>query len=253
MESKEAVSGAGGNRFAMFLLGATLALGFALSAYMLSGALVRMRQERMIRVKGLAETKITSNFATWYCSFWHRSDQVKTGYEGLEQSRKAVIAFLKAAKVPDGEMAVNPAEITVQYTTDENGNKTNTVEGYVLSQSISVWSTDVGKVDSAAKSISDLIKTGIELRSDTPSFVYTNIESVKLDLLAKATKNAYERAQVLAANSNGKVGRLDSASQGVFQITPVNSTDVSDTGCYDTTSIDKSVKCVVTLNFQVGK
>ena len=47
--------------------------------------------------------------------------------------------------------------------------------------------------------------------------------------------------------------RSDSASQGVFQITPVNSTDVSDTGCYDTTSIDKSVKCVVTLNFQVGK
>ncbi|MDD4872115.1 MAG: SIMPL domain-containing protein, partial [Kiritimatiellae bacterium] len=61
------------------------------------------------------------------------------------------------------------------------------------------------------------------------------------------------RAEILAKNSHGKVGALNSASQGVFQITPVNSTDVSDSGNYDTSTVEKSVKAIVTLEFQVEK
>ncbi|HUS47331.1 MAG TPA: SIMPL domain-containing protein [Phycisphaerae bacterium] len=253
MESKEAVRTGGGNRLAMFLLGATLALGFALGAYMLSSALVRMRQSRLIRVKGLAETKITSNFATWSCTFSYRSDGLETGYQGLQKARAAVIDFLKASQVAEDEMSANPAEISTLYGRDGKGNRTNTIEGYVLSQAISVWSSDVNKIGRVAKTVTDLIKAGLEVKSDTPQFVYTDIESVKLDLIGKATKNAYERAQALAANSNGKVGKLNSASQGVFQITSVNSTETSDYGCYDTHSIGKSVRCVVTLEFAVDK
>lgn len=253
MEGKEVVRVIGGNRVAMFLLGATLALGFAFSAYLLSAGLVKMRQESLIRVKGLSETRLRSNFGTWNCSFLCRADQVKSGYDGLEKSRAAVVEFLKTAGVSDAEMTVNPADIAPQYKLDEKGNKTNTIENYVLSQSISVWSSDVLKIDAVSKHISDIIKTGVELHSGVPSYVYTDIESVKLDLIGKATKSAYERAQTLAVNSNGKVGKLSSASQGVFQIVPVNSTEVSDSGCYDTSSIDKSVKCVVTLEFHVEK
>jgi hypothetical protein len=53
--------------------------------------------------------------------------------------------------------------------------------------------------------------------------------------------------------SGGKVGGLSSASQGVFQITAVNSTDTSDYGVYDTSTIEKSVKCVVTVEFKIAK
>lgn len=253
MESKDAARTVGTSRLAMFLLGATLAMGFAFSAYMLSTALVKMRQESLIHVKGLSEANVTSNFASWSCNFWCRSEQLQGGYADLEKSRNAIVAFLKAANVTDAEMSVNPASIGIRYKLDEKGNKTNTIEGYELNQSISAWSKDVSKIGSVAKNISELIKNGIELHSNSPSFVYTDIESVKLDLLGKATKNAYERAQAMANNSNGKVGTLCSASQGVFQITPVNSTDVSDSGCYDTSSIEKTVKCVVTLDFQVKK
>jgi len=246
-------SKASGHRLAMLLLGATLALGFALGAYMLSGALVRMKQESAIHVKGLSEAKIHSNLATWSCNYWFRSEQVQAGYEGLEKSRTAIMEFLKAQKITPQEMSINSIDITTLYKTDEKGNKTNTIEGYVLSQSISVWSSDIMKIDSLAKQVSELIKTGMELRSASPTFLYTELESLKLDLLGKATRNAYERAQVLASNSGGKVGKLNSASQGVFQITPVYSTDTSDSGCYDTGSIDKAVRCVVTLEFQVEK
>lgn len=243
----------GANRLAMFLLGATLALGFALGAYQVANALVKMKQQSLIRVKGVGQTKIKSNFATWSCNFSVRADKSTEGYVQLEKSRDAVMRFLKEAGVAPSEMNANAASIETLYKGDEKGNKTNAIDGYRLNQNVSVWSGDVDKISRVSSSVSELLKTGVELQSLVPSYVYADIDSVKLDLLGKATKNAYERAQAMAANANGKVGKLNSASQGVFQVTPVNSTEVSDEGIYDTSSIDKSVKCVVTLEFCVDK
>src|SRR5512137_98605 len=98
----------GSNRLAMFLLGASLALGFAWSASLLSGALVRMRQENLIRVKGLAERTIVSNHATWECEFWTRAADLQAGYGALEGSRRRVADHLAAAGVLPAELDWSP-------------------------------------------------------------------------------------------------------------------------------------------------
>lgn len=74
---------------------------------------------------------------------------------------------------------------------------------------------------------------------------------MKIQLLGEATKNARMRAEGLARNSGSEIGTLKYASQGLFQITPVNPTDVSDYGIYDTTTIEKSVKAVVTIEYSI--
>jgi hypothetical protein len=130
---------------------------------------------------------------------------------------------------------------------------TNSIEFYELSQSLKVELNSVKKIKEISRLINDLVKIGIELNSESPVFVYSSLESLKLDLLGKATKNAYERAQVIAKNGGGKINNLSSASQGIFQITGINSTETSDEGAYNTASIKKSVKCVVTLEFNLGK
>jgi hypothetical protein len=237
----------------MFLLGATLALGFAWSAHMISTAMVRMRQENLIRVKGVAEQRIKSNLVSWRCEFWCKSAKLAEGYEMLSKSRDAVRGFLEGKGIKGDTISVDPIAIEMEYQTDDKGHKTNFIQFYVLRQSVLLESGDVLKIDQVAKEITDLIKDGIELRSNQPSFVNTDIEKIKIDLLGKATKNAYERAEILAKNGQGRVGALSSASQGVFQITPVNSTDVSDSGNYDTSTIEKSVKAIVTLEFQVER
>jgi hypothetical protein len=55
----------------------------------------------------------------------------------------------------------------------------------------------------------------------------------------------------LAENSGSRVGRLRSASQGVFQITPRFSTEIEDYGMSDTTTVDKTAKAVVTMEFSI--
>ena len=51
--------------------------------------------------------------------------------------------------------------------------------------------------------------------------------------------------------TGNKIGAIRSAKMGVFQITPVTSTDVSDWGVNDTTSLDKKVMAVVTVSFAI--
>ena len=56
----------------------------------------------------------------------------------------------------------------------------------------------------------------------------------------------------MATSSGEKLGSLVSARQGVIQITKPNSTATSSYGTYDTETIDKVVKLVVTVEFKIG-
>ncbi|MBM3971043.1 MAG: SIMPL domain-containing protein [Planctomycetes bacterium] len=247
------VSSISGSRLAMFLLGATLALGFTYSAHLMSSAIVSFKHQNTIKVKGMADKVIMSDSANWTATWTVRSTTLKEGYAELEKQRGIVKKFLSDAKIPDDECTYSALTTQTVFKQDERGHTTNDVFGYMLSQWVVVKSKDVRLIGTVSKSITELIQEGIEIQSHLPQFIFSGLEALKLELLGSATKNAYERATALAENSRGKVGALNSASQGVFQITPVDSTDVSDGGEYDTSTIEKKVKAVVTLEFHIEK
>lgn len=70
-------------------------------------------------------------------------------------------------------------------------------------------------------------------------------------MLRKATENAKQRAEKMVKATGNKIGFMRSTRMGVFQITPITSTDVSDWGINDTTSIDKKDMAVVTVVFDI--
>ena len=51
--------------------------------------------------------------------------------------------------------------------------------------------------------------------------------------------------------THNKPGRIQSVQMGVFQITPVDSNNVSDMGINDTTSVDKKVTAVANVVFRI--
>lgn len=238
---------------AMFLLGACLALGFVYGMGKVSHAVAEFKQPHSIRVKGYAERQITSDTATWNCTVTVREGQLQTGYARIKQDVEACKQQLKALGVTEGELNVGPIQSDIRYKRSEKGQDTNEVDYYNLTQSMDVGSKDVHKVDRVSKEITELIAKGIEVRSEKVAFTDSQIEKVKLELLAETTQNGWQRAEVLAERSKGKVGALISANQGVFQIVPVDSTEVSGEGVYDTSTIEKAIKAVVTLEFAVKK
>ena len=84
-----------------------------------------------------------------------------------------------------------------------------------------------------------------------PQYLYTKLSQVRVDMMAAATEDAKARATAIAKSSGDQVGSVRSAQAGVFQITPRNSTDVSDYGIYDTTSIDKDITAVLSITFSM--
>jgi len=233
----------------MFLLGASLAFGLALSAQILSSAIERYREKNTITVKGYAEKDVASDLASWRCSVRSRDRDMQLAYDELERDLRRVQSFLKAAGCTDEELSVEPVSTSIEYKLNAEGKKTNEIDYYTLSRSCKVDSGRVALVERCARRITDLVADGVEVRSEAPDYVIDDLNTHKLELLATATTNGRQRAQTLAENSGGGVGKLNAASQGVFQIVRRHSTAVSSYGRYDTGSIDKTIKAVVTLEF----
>ena len=241
------------NAKGLFLLGLMLALGLILSSLVGARSIVKVKlANQTVRVKGFAERGITSDWAVWVGSFSVRAPGLVEASEALEGDLARVQAFLERARVPKDAVSVSSVDIRVTYRKTDRGAATNEIEGYVLAQSVSVSTADVALVARVSQQSASLIKEGVEFRSGAPEYFYTKLDDLKIEMLGEATQDARRRAEQIAVNSGAKVGAVRSAAQGVFQITPAYSTRVSDYGVNDTSTIAKSVKAIVTLEYAIN-
>ncbi len=228
-----------------------LASGMTLSAALLSKLFVRIRHEKTIRVKGYATKDVVSDVGRFSCSYNSRGASLSEAYTKLQKSKDRATEYLKRKGFTDADMTIGTISMSKVLKRDAKGNRTNQIEYYDVSQCISVASSNVVLLRDVSRSITELIKEGIEISGSAPQFYVSDLEGTKVELLAQATADGYRRAQTLAQNSRGKVGALLSARQGVFQITGRNSTRTSGYGVYDTSTIEKTIKAVVTLEYAI--
>lgn len=233
-------------------LGIFLAAGLVGAAYLGAQALRDIKsQNQTIEVKGYAERAILSDYATWNGRFTTRSKDLADAYRVLERQRADVLTFLKVQGCRDEELEVSPVITEVLYRRTDQGMFTNDVDGYALSQEVTLSADDIDRVARVAKESAALVKQGIELGSSRPQYFYTKLGDLKIEMLGEATADARRRAEVLATKGGGEIGALRYARQGVFQITPALSTDVSDYGQNDTSAREKSIKSVVTIAYEI--
>ncbi len=228
-----------------------LAIGIIYSSSLLSKLFVRIAHEQALTVKGYAEKDVLSDVGKPSCMCSVRGASLKEAYDRQQESKKAVLDYLKSKGFQPAEISAGTIDTSKVAQRDEQGKETNEIEFYNASQMISVTSRNVTLIQDVAAGITDLIQQGIDIRAFAPEFFISDLKDAKLALLAEATTDGFHRAQVLAENSHGKVGELISAQQGVFQITQRNSTDTSGTGAYDTSTIEKTAKVAVTLQYSL--
>lgn len=82
-------------------------------------------------------------------------------------------------------------------------------------------------------------------------YFYSGLSDLKVKLLQDATTDAKNRASAMLKATRNKPGKIQSVNMGVFQITPVDSTNVSDMGINDTSTIDKKVTAVANVVFRI--
>jgi hypothetical protein len=110
-------------------------------------------------------------------------------------------------------------------------------------------------VDLVAKLIRQevVLAQEVELQRNMPVFRLLKFDDSKRELLEAAAKDARRRADILVAGSGSKVGTLIDASQGVFQVSAKGRVNEGDYSSVDVTSIDKTMRLVVTMRFELIK
>ncbi len=232
------------------------ALAIIIAAFILGNAVInRNRPQGTINVTGLGESNFTSDLIVWEGNFSRESKDLTSAYSDLESDKKAVTAYLKSKGIPENQLIFNAVTTSPQYQQNYSNDGRflgQTFTGYQLNQSLKIESKEVEKVEKISREITELLNQGITFYSQNPRYYYTELESLKLEMIAKATEDATIRAERIAENSNGDLGDLISANMGIFQITGQNSgEDYSWGGTFNTADKNKTASITMKLIFEV--
>jgi uncharacterized protein len=180
---------------------------------------------------------------------------LKTAYADLKDDENTIRAYLSGKGVQNNDMVFSSVNINKEfnYPTDANGRSLGQqFTGFNLTQTVRIESKDVDKINQLSREATELIQKGIEFNSQAPLFYYTKLTEIKMDLLAKASADGKQRAEIIAKNAGSTLGKLKKATLGVFQITGKNTDeDYSYGGTFNTSSRNKTGSITIRMEFGV--
>ncbi|HYF84030.1 MAG TPA: SIMPL domain-containing protein [Clostridia bacterium] len=236
---------------ALILVAVILAAGLIASTFIVTDGLVEIKGNRSITVAGSAKQQIKSDLIVWKGNYSCQSNLMAEAYAKLKVDSEKVRKYLLGKGLTEKDLVFSSIDTSPVYEVNFNGQYTNNIIAYRLNQRVEISSSDVDKISQISREATELINDGVEFQSYPPQYFYTKIADLKVSMLAEATKDAKNRAEQIAQNTGSKIGALKSAKMGVFQITPLYSTEVADYGINDTSSLEKEITAVVTCTFEM--
>jgi hypothetical protein len=233
------------------LLGfALIAIAFVVTGFVVADAITDVKASRdTIKVTGSAKHPITANLVSWTLSVDAKAAEPEEATRLLRQRVQAVRAFLEDGGVPDSALTMPPVG-TEETTIPGEGRRR--VPAFLLIQRFEIQSEDIDRIEDVSAGVTDLLAQGVPVSAGELQYISTRLNVARIEALKKAMANAEERARTIVEGIGDELGAVRSAQLGVYQVTPRNSTEVSDYGINDTSSRQKDVTAVVSVTFAVG-
>lgn len=236
----------------IFNAGFALAVALVLSSIVGAWAYTHSKKsDQTVTVTGSAKKRIKSDLVIWRAGVSYQAPQLSEAYKALSDNIPRIKQYLLSKGVTEEQITVSSISTTALHDKDSDGNETAKTTGYALRQELQVRSGDVDKIEHIAREATDLLNQGIIIESGAPEYYYTKIADLKIEMLGEAAKDAKVRAQQISSSTGSTIGSVRSARMGVLQITAADSSEVSDSGMNDTSSLDKDITAVVNVSFAV--
>lgn len=243
---------------AMAVLGLLLAIGMSSAAFILGVQAKRaVSGQQSISVKGLAEKPVKADSAEWTVKIATHGESMTKALQKLRGERPVLDQFLihhglEKSTWTEGNEVVDP-HYEEEYL--EKGGARRVQRGYDAEQEIHIATRELAKITSADKDLLQLQAENHPVSATQPLYLVSDLEQIKMSLIAAATLNARSRAQEFVKQDGVKVGVMRSASQGAFYILPAGgeASDDSYGGTYDKTTIDKTARVVVTIVYNIAQ
>lgn len=222
-----------------------LSLGLAvLGLFVYFGLNSLGNRERVVAVRGLAEREVKADRVIWPVVYKTTGNDLPALYGQLNDVSAKIRAFLVENGIPATDISTGAPEIVDLRADRYNTNRVADRYNVTL-----VTTVVTGKVDAARSLMSrmgELLKSGIAISANDygnqVQYEFNGLNTIKPAMIEEATHNARKAAEQFAKDSESELGKIKSASQGLFT--------VSDRDSY--TSYVKRVRVVTTVNFYLG-
>ncbi len=220
---------------------------------------VRLHRDHSIEVTGSAKRRIVSDLIEWKADVATEGKDRFAAYKSLHEHVERTLAYLKEQGIAESELRVSSVTSEEILSTEYVGKGEDRIErkvqkGFRTSQTISVSSKEIAKIEKVSREVTQLMSNGVPVTSESPSYYYTQLGALKIEMLAEAAKDCRTRAErILSSTGAAHLGKLRRADMGVININPANSTDVSNEGNNDVSSLDKDILTIVHCSFDLSQ
>ena len=180
-------------------------------------------KDRVVTVKGLAEMNMTATSAIVTLEFSYSGDNLQDIVKQTENKKNAILAYLTANGYDKSEITINNIAVNDRqkyYETQFHNNQQVQVkvDRYTITQGINIQSKDVKSTeDKHARILLDLVSKDLTCNIST-NYTFPDLNSIKPQLIAESTKNARIAGEQFANDSQAKLGKIKTASQGQITI-----------------------------------
>ena len=204
-----------------YILGTSIVLAALVNGVLLFYAARTLKSyDDTVTVRGLCEREIMADRAIYPVVYKETGNDLPTLYASVNKKNAEVLRFLQENGIDSSEVSVSAPRIvdnsSMQYTN-------NSANRYVITSVLTVCIGKVQTVLDIQSRLSQLMDKGIAIGSgnewENPAvFEFTALNDVKPAMIEEANKNARAAAEQFAKDSRSRLGKINSATQGLFSI-----------------------------------
>ena len=202
--------------------GGSIMLGLIVLGWFIYAGIGRLAdRDRSVVVKGLSEREVVADQVIWPLAYRLAGNDLRSLYNEIERSNSVIVDFLTTNGIPQDEITVSPASVT-DLQAERYGYNNEDPNRYKAVSVVTVASDKIGLVRGLMSRQGDLLRKGVVIVGDDYQFQtvfsFNGLNDIKPEMVAEATQNARATAQKFAEDSDSKIGKIRSASQGQFSI-----------------------------------
>ncbi len=209
------------SRSSLVPFGIVLAAGLAVSGWLVGSAIRHFKDaERYVTVKGLAEREVAANLAIWPVVYSVSGNDLSELQTRLEQDGARIEAFLRGRGFSEAEASRSAPRVTDNAPSGSWEGRMPS-ERYQVEATVTLRTTRVDDARAAMEASGELVRAGVRLLRSweyNTQYFFTDLESIKPEMIATATGDARRAAEKFAQDSGATVGGIRRASQGYFSI-----------------------------------
>lgn len=204
------------------ILGAFLCLGLLGLGYFVADAAIAYKKlDRTVSVKGLSEREYLADIVIWPIQYAVATNDLDELYVKIDRNNAKISAFLLDHQIQKDEITFSLPAI-VDRSAQQYGYTEQTPFRYSANQNVTVYSSNIETVRAAMSQLSEIGKQGIvitggDYQSQT-EYIFTRLNDIKPAMIEEATNEARAVAEKFAQDSDSRLGKIASASQGQFSI-----------------------------------